>query len=210
MDGPLLALTWRTPRDGFAPPHGGDFAVHADGAAVAVTGATLVGRRALLTLGAPALAGQSVSVDYLGSAMHPLADAAGAPVPAWTDLAAENLTGEPPDAAWAAVLALAAAVRSDAPGLRALFNPGTDPASLSLAGAGLTDAHLAALWSPGGPRLDPPDAPEVGPRRPARSLAADPPALAPQLVSHDRVSDRRTCYSLFVSPMRCVQPDAPV
>ena len=201
MDGPLLALTWRTPRDGFAPPHGGDFAVHADGAAVAVTGATL---------GAPALAGQSVSVDYLGSAMHPLADAAGAPVPAWTDLAAENLTGEPPDAAWAAVLALAAAVRSDAPGLRALFNPGTDPASLSLAGAGLTDAHLAALWSPGGPRLDPPDAPEVGPRRPARSLAADPPALAPQLVSHDRVSDRRTCYSLFVSPMRCVQPDAPV
>ena len=180
VDGPLLALTWPTPRDGFAAPDGGDFAVHADGAAVAVTGATLVGRRALLTLGAPALAGQSVSVNYLGSAMHPLADAAGAPVPAWTDLAAENLTGEPPDAAWAAVLALAAAVRSDAPGLRALFNPGTDPASLSLAGAGLADADLAALASPGGPRLDPRDAPGDafdGPRRPARSLAADPPAL---------------------------------
>ena len=166
VDGPLLALTWPTPRDGFAAPDGGDFAVHADGAAVAVTGAALVGRRALLTLGAPALAGQSVSVNYLGSAMHPLADAAGAPVPAWTDLAAENLTGEPPDAAWAAVLALAAAVRSDAPGLRALFNPGTDPASLSLAGAGLADADLAALWSPGGPR------------RPARSLPADAFALA--------------------------------
>ena len=152
VDGPLLALTWPTPRDGFAAPDGGDFAVHADGAAVAVTGAALVGRRALLTLGTPALAGQSVSVDYLGSAMHPLADAAGAPVPAWTDLAAENLTGEPPDAAWAAVLALAAAVRSDAPGPRALFNPGTDPASLSLAGAGLADADLAALASPGGLR----------------------------------------------------------
>ena len=181
VDGPLLALTWPTPRDGFAAPDGGDFAVHADGAAVAVTGAALVGRRALLTLGAPALAGQSVSVDYLGSAMHPLADAAGAPVPGWTDLAAMNLTGEPADAAWAAVLALAAAARSDAPGLRAPFDPGTDPASLSLAGIGLADADLAALWSPGGLRLDLRDAPgdpSAGPRRPERALPGDPSALA--------------------------------
>ncbi len=159
VDGPVLALTWRTPRDGFAAPDGGDFAVRADGAAVAVTGAALVGRRALLTLGAPALAGQSVSVDYLGSAMHPLADASGAHVPAWTDLAAENLTGEPPDAAWAAVLAVAASVRSDAPGLRAPFDRGMDPASLSLAGAGLTGADLAALRWPGGVRVEAPDAP---------------------------------------------------
>ena len=159
VDGPVLALTWRTPRDGFAAPDGGDFAVRADGAAVAVTGAALVGRHALLTLGAPALAGQSVSVDYLGSAMHPLADASGAHVPAWTDLAAENLTGEPPDAAWAAVLAVAASVRSDAPGLRAPFDRGMDPASLSLAGAGLTGADLAALRWPGGVRVEAPDAP---------------------------------------------------
>ena len=32
VDGPLLALTWPTPRDGFAAPDGGDFAVRADGA----------------------------------------------------------------------------------------------------------------------------------------------------------------------------------
>ena len=154
VDGPLLALTWRTPRDGFAAPDGGDFAVRADGAAVAVTGAALVEQHALLTLVAPVLAGQSVSVDYLGSAMHPLADASGAHVPAWTDLAAENLTGAPEDAAWAAVLALAAAPGTAAPGLRAPFDRGMDPASLSLAGAGLTDADLAALWWPGGPRPD--------------------------------------------------------
>ena len=71
VDGPLLALTWPTPRDGFAAPAGGDFAVRADGAPVTVTDAALVGRHALLTLGAPVLAGQSVSVDYLGSATIP-------------------------------------------------------------------------------------------------------------------------------------------
>ena len=166
VDGPLLALTWPTPRDGFAAPDGGDFAVHADGAAVAVTGATLVGRRALLTLGAPALPGQSVSVDYLGSAMHPLADADGVPVPAWTDLPAENLTGAPEDAQWAAVVALAEARRTAAGGLPALAAHGADPTSLSLAGAGLTDADLVALWWSGGPRPDRRDAPDAGPRRP--------------------------------------------
>ncbi len=166
VDGPVLALTWRTPRDGFAAPDGGDFAVRADGAAVGVTDAALVGRHAVLTLAAPVLLGQSVSVDYLGSAMHPLADADGVPVPAWTDLAAENLTGEPEDAQWAAVVALAAARRTAAGGRPALAAHGADPTSLSLAGAGLTDADLAAVWWSGGPRPDRRDAPDAGPRRP--------------------------------------------
>ncbi len=166
VDGPLLALTWPTPRDGFAAPDGGDFAVRADGAAVGVTDAALVGRHAVLTLAAPVLLGQSVSVDYLGSAMHPLADADGVPVPAWTDLAAENLTGAPEDAQWAAVVALAAARRTAAGGRPALAAHGADPTSLSLAGAGLTDADLAAVWWSGGPRPDRRDAPDEGPRRP--------------------------------------------
>ena len=159
VDGALLGLTWATPRDGFAAPDGGDFAVRVDGAPVAVTDAALAGAHALLTLAAPVLAGQSVAVDYLASAMHPLADTAGVPVPAWTDLAVENRTGAPADAAWAAVPGLAEALRSVPPALRAPTGPALDPGSLSLAGAGLTDAGLAALFSRGDPRVDAPGAP---------------------------------------------------
>ena len=47
-----------------------------------------------LTLAAPVAPGQRVAVDYLGSAMHPLADARGARALAWEDLPAVNVTGD--------------------------------------------------------------------------------------------------------------------
>ena len=171
VDGALLGLTWATPRDGFAAPDGGDFAVRADGAPVAVTDAALAGVHALLTLAAPVLPGQSVSVDYLGSAMHPLADADGVRVAAWTDLAAENLTGAPADAAWAVALGLVEAVRSVPPGLRVLPGPVLDPGSLSIAGAGLGDWGLAEMFPPGDLHLEAPGAPtEAFVRFPADSF----------------------------------------
>ena len=154
VDGALLGLTWATPRDGFAAPDGGDFAVRVDGAPVAVTDAALAGAHALLTLAAPVLAGQSVAVDYLASAMHPLADTAGVPVPAWTDLAATNVTGAGPDLGWAAVLTFAATPRAAVPGADAPLDFGPAGASLSLAGTGLADANLAALAAAGPRRLD--------------------------------------------------------
>ena len=150
VSGALLTLTWPTPRDAFAAPRGSDFAVRADGAPLAVVAAALSGDAALLALSPPALPGQAVLVDYLGSAMHPLRGADGTEAAPWRDLAAANLTE--PDGGVGTVDPLAAA-KALAPGVRPppawLLDEGGRPppglADLSLAGAGLGDAAVAPL-----------------------------------------------------------------
>ena len=153
VDRDRLVLTWRTPRDAFAAPHGSDFAVTVDGAFRPVAAASVSGSGVLLTLSAPVAPGQSVRVDYLGSAMHPLADARGVEVGAWTGLAAENVTGR------AAVEIESWLAVRQAPAGRGVVPswPAADsaPTSLGLASAGLADADLARLAGMAGlKRLD--------------------------------------------------------
>ncbi len=153
VDRDRLALAWRTPRDAFAAPHGSDFAVSVDGAFRAVASASVSGSGVLLALSAPVLADQTVLVDYLGSAMHPLADARGVEVGAWTGLAAENVTGRAAVGieSWLAVRQ-APAGRGGVPPWPAADSA---PTSLSLASAGLADGDLARLAGMAGlKRLD--------------------------------------------------------
>ena len=132
-NGPVLTLAWPTPRDGFAAPHGADFAVRVDGSLRAVSSASLWTHGAVLLMAEPVLAGEEVVVDYLGSAMHALRDAAGGTEPAWRDLAAVNVTG------------LAEAGADALPTEGAARAMPVDALSLSLAGRELDDAGLAAL-----------------------------------------------------------------
>ena len=133
VDGPTLTLSWPTPRDGFAAPHGADFAVRVGGSLRAVSSASLWTHGAVLLMAEPALAGEEVVVDYLGSAMHALRDAAGGTEPAWRDLAAVNVTG------------LAEAGADALPTAGAARAMPVDALSLSLAGRELDAAGLAAL-----------------------------------------------------------------
>ena len=133
VDGPALTLSWPTPRDGFAAPHGADFAVRVGGSLRAVSSASLWTHGAVLLMAEPVLAGEAVVVDYLGSAMHALRDAAGGTEPAWRDLAAVNVTG------------LAEAGADALPAEAAARAMPVDALSLSLAGRELDDAGLAAL-----------------------------------------------------------------
>ena len=136
VDGPTLTLSWPAPPDGFAPPGGSDFAVRVDGRLLAVASASFRTNGVALHLSESARPGQDVVVDYLGSAMHPLRDAAGAARPPWRDLAAMNVTG----LAELRVAAGATEAMADA-GL-----PAADgAASASLAGRAFGDAGLLAL-----------------------------------------------------------------
>ena len=136
VDGPTLTLSWPTPPDGFAPPGGSDFAVRVDGRLLAVASASFRTRGVALHLSESARPGQDVVVDYLGSAMHPLRDAAGAARPPWRDLAATNVTG----LAELRVAAGATEAMADA------GRPAADgAASASLAGRAFGDAGLSAL-----------------------------------------------------------------
>ena len=132
-NGPTLTLAWPTPRDGFAAPHGADFAVRVGGSLRAVSSASLWTHGAVLLMAEPVLAGEEVVVDYLGSAMHALRDAAGGTEPAWRDLAAVNVTG------------LAEAGADAFPAEGAARAMPVDALSLSLAGRELDAAGLAAL-----------------------------------------------------------------
>ena len=132
-NGPVLTLAWPTPRDGFAAPHGADFAVRVDGSLRALSSASLWTHGAVLLMAEPVLAGEEVVVDYLGSAMHALRDAAGGTEPAWRDLAAVNVTG------------LAEAGADALPAEGAARAMPLDALSLSLAGRELDAAGLAAL-----------------------------------------------------------------
>ena len=133
VDGPTLTLSWPTPRDSFAAPHGADFAVRVDGSLRAVSSASLWTHGSVLLMAEPVFAGEEVVVDYLGSAMHALSDAAGRTEPAWRDLAAVNVTG------------LAEAGADALPTEGAAWAIPVDALSLNLAGRELDDAGLAAL-----------------------------------------------------------------
>ena len=127
-NGPIVTLQWGSPRDGFGSPSGSDYGARVNGHARAVVSAALAGSTAWLTLDSAVAAGDTVTVAYLGSAMHPLAEATGQVRSGpWERLVAENLTGIGPLGAHAAIadwrpadpLAAAAddAVRLDASGL---------------------------------------------------------------------------------------------
>ena len=127
-NGPVVTLQWDSPRDGFGSPSGTDYGVRVNGHARAVVSAALTGSTARLTLQSPVAAGDTVTVAYLGSAMHPLAEATGQVRSGpWDGVVAENRTGIEPLAAPAAIVdwrpadPLAAAaedtVRLDASGL---------------------------------------------------------------------------------------------
>ena len=139
VDGPVLTLAWPTPRDGFAAPGGKDFAVRVDGGLRPVASTSLWLRGVVLGLAEPVGPEQAVALDYLGSAMHPLRDAAGYAEPAWRDLPVVNMTGQGD----------AVPVRHAASSLAA------DALSASFAGLELGDARLAvAGLDPGVRRLD--------------------------------------------------------
>ena len=95
VNGGTLTLVWPSARDGFGTPSGSDWSVRVNGAPRAVASAEVAGRAAVLVLSSPVAAGDAVEAGYVGSAMHPLADAAGrlrsAP---WDGLPVENVTGK--------------------------------------------------------------------------------------------------------------------
>ena len=92
--GNLATLVWDSPRDGFGSPSASDYGMRVNGAPRTVTFASLSGRTLQLKLATPVGPDDVVTVGYVGSAMHPLADAGGrlrsAP---WDDVAVANLTG---------------------------------------------------------------------------------------------------------------------
>ena len=92
--GNVAKLVWDSPRDAFGSPSASDYGVRVNGASRTVTFASLSGRTLHLKLAMPVGPDDVVTVDYLGSAMHPLADASGrlrsAP---WDGVAVANLTG---------------------------------------------------------------------------------------------------------------------
>ena len=149
VDGPLLTLTWPTPRDGFAAPHGSDFAVRIDGAWRPVTDTAIHGSRVVLVLASPVVPGERATVDYLGSSMHPLRALNGVEAAPWEDLPVVNVTAEalPSEAARRLRNALVERAGSSAAGRPAH--------SLSVAARELEDGVLAALaGDPGLMRLD--------------------------------------------------------
>ena len=160
VDGADLTLVWPSARDGFGTASGTDWAVAVNGAPRAVAAAEIAGRRAVLVLSAPVAAADTVTVGYVGSAMHPLADASGSVRSApWEGVAAENATVEgageadgsgsgetpapPPGPAARFAAVPADAVRLDASGLGladlAMLAPFTALERLDLSGNSLAD-----------------------------------------------------------------------
>ncbi|MDE0669549.1 MAG: cadherin-like beta sandwich domain-containing protein, partial [bacterium] len=91
--GAELTLVWPKARDGFGTASASDWAVTVNGTPKAVAAAEIAGRRAVLVLSAPVAAADAVTVGYVGSAMHPLADAAGTVRSApWDGVAVGNAT----------------------------------------------------------------------------------------------------------------------
>ncbi len=132
VDGAALTLVWPSARDAFGTPSASDYAVAVNGAPRAVASARIAGRRAVLVLSAPVAAGDAVTVGYVGSAMHPLADASGrirsAP---WDGVAADNVTGAQPPADGPAP--------AGAPGHPRLATAPPDARRLDASGLGLAD-----------------------------------------------------------------------
>ena len=91
--GAALTLTFERALDAQRRPAAGSFAVTADGAAAAVSGVRIAGRKAVLTLAAPVGEGQAVALDYNPPAADALRDADG-PVPLFACAEALNVTGD--------------------------------------------------------------------------------------------------------------------
>ena len=155
VDGMAVTLVWATPRDAFGSPSGPDYAVRVNGVPRAVATASLSGRTAVLDLVSPVAPDDAVTVGYVGSAMHPLADASGVLRSApWYGVAVANVTGT--DAPVPAVadaplrpadpVAAAAddAVRLDASGL-GLAEPSALVRLAALARLDLSDNALADI-----------------------------------------------------------------
>ena len=137
VDGDVVLLVWPRLRDGFGSPAATDYAVAVNGTPVPVSAASLAGRAARLHLAAPVAPGDVVTAAYVGSAMHPLADATGAVRSGpWDGVRVVNRTGiadAPPPGPAAAPPAAArpgpvAAAAADA---RTLDASGLDLADLS-------------------------------------------------------------------------------
>ena len=95
--GRTLTLVWPTARDAFGAASGSDYAVAVNGVPRAVASAKIAGRAAVLVLSSPVAPGDAVAAGYVGSAMHPLADAAGRVRSApWDGVAVDNVTGKEP------------------------------------------------------------------------------------------------------------------
>ena len=165
VDGRLLTLWWRSPPDAFAAPDGSDFAVTADGVLRPVSSVSVP-----RATGCPCccrrrwVAGQSVAVDHLGSAMHPLRSAAGVCcVPQWRGLPALNATG------WSAEERSTAGVPAPCPEPRA--------GRLGRVAFGQPRRPRSRGRRAGGPgRNDRPAAPRPVGHRPCRPLGAVGPA----------------------------------
>ena len=157
VDGGQLTLTWPTPRDGFGRPYASDYAVAVDGVPRAVTATALAGRAAVLVLGTPVTAADAVTVDYVASAMHPLADATGTLRSApWSGVAAANVTGAapggrrggtplPPPAARVRAPAASGVLEASGAGIADLAALGPLPALTRLDLSGNALADLGAL-----------------------------------------------------------------
>ncbi len=136
VDGAALTLVWPSARDAFGAASASDYAVAVNGAPRAVASAEIAGRRAVLVLSAPVAAGDAVTVGYVGSAMHPLADASGRVRSApWDGVAADNVTGAETPRDGSAPAA--------APALPRLATAPADATRLDASGLGLAD--LSAL-----------------------------------------------------------------
>ena len=130
-----VTLTWGSPRDEFGTSLGSDWIVSVNGVPRPVAAAEIERSRATLMLSAPVAPGDAVAVGYVGSAMHPLADATGQVRSApWYDLPVENTTG-------------VSGLRLGAASIR--YAPHADPnlaaldsaVVLNASGAGLTDVQ---------------------------------------------------------------------
>ena len=136
VDGAALTLVWPEPRDGFGTPSGSDYAVTVNGVPRAVASAAVAGRRAVLVLSAPVSPADAVTVGYVGSAVHPLGDAAGkirsAP---WYGVTVANAAGTE-----------SVAAHSDATSPETAGRLGTAPPGVArLDASGLSLADLAGL-----------------------------------------------------------------
>ena len=96
-NGTMVTLSWAHPRDDFGSPSVRDYAVRVNGQASNIVSVELSGTTGWIILASPASPGDAVSVAYLGSAMHPLAEATGRlRSRPWDGLVARNLTGIDP------------------------------------------------------------------------------------------------------------------
>ena len=147
VDGARLTLVWPSARDGFGTPSGTDWAVAVNGVPRAVASAEIAGRRAVLVLSAPVAGADAVTVGYVGSAMHPLANASGSVRSApWDGVAARNVTVVGADGTNGSGSGDLPAPPSGPPAARFAAAP-PDAVRLDASGLGLADLAMLAPFT---------------------------------------------------------------